>query len=151
MLLLILFVCHNFSIILPFSGLNGRGIRSSTLQGRLMMSEPGTKRDLNYTRMMQRLRTLIFAYERDPKHVITQEHILHRRACVISYGGDVVAEFIKSVYQELLEERSCHLSVTDVSSTSLHVPDAARKSTSAPARCAKRRKIFPTRRPVYLR
>jgi hypothetical protein len=97
---------------------------------------------------MEKLRQLVLAYERDEKHVITQAHIAERQRCVITYGGEAVREFLKTVYAELLQERRippCS-SVENVKKPLSEAREEKRKSTSGLARNAKTKKISTTHR-----
>lgn len=97
---------------------------------------------------MQKLRQLVLDYERDPNHVITQAHIAERQRCVIKYGGEAVREFLKTVYQELLDERRvepCYC-VERANVQSLAEAQSPRKSISERAKPVKHKKTSTTHR-----
>ena len=95
---------------------------------------------------MQKLRQLVLAYERDPKHVITQAHIAERQRCVIVYGSDAVQQVLREVYQQLLEERQCQSSATSASAMSVPSVHEKKQSISGRARNAKHKKTSTTHR-----
>ena len=105
----------------------------------------------NYTTMMRRLRELVLQYEHDPKHTITQEHILHRRACVLEYGGEVVAAFLRTVYAEILPTDPCIVFPSYVSQESRPTQELARKLRPVDARPVRHNKPPTLRRAARLR
>lgn len=95
---------------------------------------------------MQKLRELVLAYERDEKHVITQAHVAERQRCVIKYGGEAVREFLKTVYSELLEERTCYFAEHAKKPLCQEPTIAPRKSNSEHVKRVKHKKTSTTHR-----
>ena len=95
------------------------------------------------------LKREIRKYEKDPNHTITKHHIQLRMQCVIKYGGEVVRNVVREVYQELLDGRiEKHHTVSAVHQPDVSVPSraTARQTRKEVRRTARRQERSEMRR-----